>query len=294
MYIVQVRPHSSRIWHNAVLSTASRFRVQEKRQDLNKGGNIFLQNVGIYIASQKTKSTIKRSCPSPKPDESSPQPPIILFYILILSPIYAKSRKQFLSCITSTKTVCGFAISHACYMSYTSQYIWWNVQSMKLLVIQIPPAFLTYPNISFSTLYLNTFSSCSFLNLRNLVSHLYKTRQNYIPVHCLPYVFRQKMGRQKMNWKGKFHTLKLLNFYINALLILSVSPPLTVECSPTTMSPPLTAECTPPLTVCFCGRTTSWEGKHIIWCGQGSHTLMIGHHLHFFRERAAWGKRHEG
>ena len=173
--------------------------VQEKRQDLNKGGNIFLQNVGIYIASQKTKSTIKRSCPSPKPGESNPQLSIILFYILTLCLICAKSPKQFLPCITSTKTVCGFAISHACNRSYTSQYVWWNVQIMKLLVMQFSPAFLTYPNISFSTLYLNTFSSCCVLNLRNLVSHLYKTRQNYILVCGNPYIFTFLDSR----WKDK-------------------------------------------------------------------------------------------
>ena len=48
----------------------------------------------------------------------------------------------------------------------------------------------------------------------------------------------------------------------------------------TSVSPPHTAECTAPLTVCVCGRTTSWEGRLITWCGQGNRTLMTGHLLH--------------
>jgi len=77
-------------------------------------------------------------------------------------------------------------------------------------------------------------------------------------------------------------------------LITSVYPPTYCRTYIISVSSPINAECTPHLTVCVCGRTTSWEGRHISWCGQGSRTLMIDHLLHFFREGAAWGKRHEG
>lgn len=48
----------------------------------NSGGSRFLQNVGMYLplytASHRgKKKPLTESHPPPKPDESSPQPPII-------------------------------------------------------------------------------------------------------------------------------------------------------------------------------------------------------------------------
>jgi hypothetical protein len=35
--------------------------AKKKTQDLNMGGNIFLQNVGIYIISQKAKAPLREA-----------------------------------------------------------------------------------------------------------------------------------------------------------------------------------------------------------------------------------------
>jgi len=136
---------------------------------------------------------------------------------------------------------------------------------MKLLVMQFSPAFLTYPHIPFS--------SCCVLNLRNLVSLLYKTRQNYIFVHRNLYIFRWQMERRKMNRKEQqcLHLICLI-FYMYAILILSVSPPhLLLNVHHLTVSPHLLLNV--PLPQCL------------------PHLLLNVHHLSQYVSVA--GQRHE-
>ena len=143
--------------------------------------------------------------------------------------------------------MCGFAVFHACKMSYTAQCIWWKVQSMNLLAIPITPAFLIYPNIPFSTLYFDNIIKCCSLNMMNQVSHPYKTRKNYIFVYRNQHIFKWQMGRQKMNWKSTtFPKINLLNFYMKAVVNSSLSPPTYCWTYTTSLSPPLTAQRTPP------------------------------------------------
>jgi hypothetical protein len=47
---------------------------------------------------------------------------------------------------------------------YNSNYTWWRLQIMKLLVIQLSPSFFG-PNILLNTLFSNTHSFCSSLTL---------------------------------------------------------------------------------------------------------------------------------
>jgi hypothetical protein len=59
---------------------------------------------------------------------------------------------------------------------YNSNYTWRRVQIMKLLVMQFSPLSHQFaPNILLNTLFSNTPSLCSFLNIREQVSRPYRT-----------------------------------------------------------------------------------------------------------------------
>jgi hypothetical protein len=89
--------------------------------------------------------------------------------------------------ISNQNPVCIPLLPHSCYMPCSShppwldhsKYTWWRVQVLKLLIIQFSPTSLTYslfgPNILLSTLFSDTLSLCSSLNVRNQVSHPYRT-----------------------------------------------------------------------------------------------------------------------
>jgi hypothetical protein len=76
---------------------------------------------------------------------------------------------------------------HSCYIPRPSQpprlhysnYTWRSVQITKL-VMQFPPSTLLGPNILLSTLFTKTLSLCSCLNVRDQVSHSYRTRGKII------------------------------------------------------------------------------------------------------------------
>jgi hypothetical protein len=79
--------------------------------------------------------------------------------------------------------VCFSHLPHACYMSrppHTPWFdrpdnIWWSLQVVKLLIMQSSPSSCYFhhpsPNILLSTLFLNTFSLCSYLSVRDQVFH---------------------------------------------------------------------------------------------------------------------------
>jgi hypothetical protein len=83
---------------------------------------------------------------------------------------------------------------HTCYMTRPSHpprldysnYTWRRVQITKLLVMQFLHSPVTSslfgPNILLSTLFSNTLSLCSSLNVRDQVSHPYRTTGKYIPI----------------------------------------------------------------------------------------------------------------
>jgi hypothetical protein len=60
-----------------------------------------------------------------------------------------------------------------------SNNFWWKVQTMQLLMMQFFPVSVTSsllgPNIPLSALFSNTLNLRSSLNVREQVSHLYKT-----------------------------------------------------------------------------------------------------------------------
>jgi hypothetical protein len=64
---------------------------------------------------------------------------------------------------------------------------------MKLLVMQLSPPsvtpFLCGPNILLNTLFSNTFSLCSSINVRDNVSHPYRTTGKIIVLYILTFTF---------------------------------------------------------------------------------------------------------
>jgi hypothetical protein len=70
---------------------------------------------------------------------------------------------------------------------------------MKLIILQFSPTSCNFgPNILLSTLFSNTFSLFSSLNVRDQASHPYRNHsQNYSFVYSIFYVFRQQMEDER-------------------------------------------------------------------------------------------------
>jgi hypothetical protein len=87
---------------------------------------------------------------------------------------------------------------------YHSNYTWRKVQVMKLrnMNFSLVTSSLFGPNILLSNLFSNTHSPCSSLNIRDQVSHSYRTTGKVIVLNILIfYVFRQQTRRQKvLDW----------------------------------------------------------------------------------------------
>jgi hypothetical protein len=71
-----------------------------------------------------------------------------------------------------------------------SNYVWRRVQVMTLLIMQSPiTSSLLGPNILLSTLFSNTLNLCSSLNVRDQVSHPYRTTGKIIVLYILIFMF---------------------------------------------------------------------------------------------------------
>jgi hypothetical protein len=72
--------------------------------------------------------------------------------------------------------------------SFTCNYVWQRVQIMQFLIMQLSPTYCHIipfgPNILPSTLFSNTLSLCYF-NIRDKVSHPYRTKDKIIALHIL-------------------------------------------------------------------------------------------------------------
>jgi hypothetical protein len=84
-----------------------------------------------------------------------------------------------------------------------SNFTWRRVQVMKLLIVyflQPRTSSLLGPNILFSILFWNTFSLCSSINIRDQMSHPYRTTGKIIVLYVPIFMFLVSRGEDKRFW----------------------------------------------------------------------------------------------
>ena len=144
------------------------------------------------------------TCPYPEPDRSSPYPAslflkIHLNIILLFTPGTPNGSPSLR--FPHLNSVCASHLPHTRYMlhpSHSSRFdhsnnIGWRVQFIKLLNLHSPiTSSLLGPNILLNTLFSNTLSLRSSLNVSDQVSHSNLNKQNIVQEnedvrHCSSY-----------------------------------------------------------------------------------------------------------
>jgi hypothetical protein len=140
--------------------------------------------------------------------QSIPAHPISEIHPNKPQPKSKSSYELFPSVLSQKNPVCILLIPYAYYMTCLSHppwldysnYIWRSVQLMKLLVIQLsqPPVTsgLLGPTILLNTLFSNTVSRGSSLNVRNQASYTYRTTGKIIVLYILVFTF---LGSRQSN-----------------------------------------------------------------------------------------------
>jgi hypothetical protein len=129
-----------------------------------------------------------------EPDQSNPSHPILTtIHFNTVHPPTSWSSQWSLSFWLSHKyNICIplLPIRATC-PAHHSNYTWRRVQVMKLLIMHFlqPPvtSSLFGPNILLNTLFPNALSLCSSLNIRDHVSHPYRTTCEFIVLCCKEY-----------------------------------------------------------------------------------------------------------
>jgi hypothetical protein len=91
-----------------------------------------------------------------------------------------------------------------CSSTCFSNYTWRRVQITKFIIMQFSPLshhlIPPWPKILLSTLFSNTFSLCSSLNVRNKVSHPYRTTGKIIVLCILIFKFFDSNREDRRFW----------------------------------------------------------------------------------------------
>jgi hypothetical protein len=117
------------------------------------------------------------------------------------------------SCLFLSGSPTNILYPHSCYMPcsphppwlYHSNYIWRGVQVMKLLImhsfLQPPVTSSLFGQIFSSVLcFPNTLSLCSSLNIRDLVSHPYRTTGKIVVSYIRIFMFLDSRREDKWFW----------------------------------------------------------------------------------------------
>ena len=131
-------------------------------------------------------------CPHPEPDQSSPCSPshFLKIHLNIILPSTLGSRKWTLALRFPHQTpVHASPILHTRHMPRPSQSSWFYHSQNIRWGLAFPPllCYLTLlgPNILLNTLFSNTLSLCSSLNVSDQVSYPYKTTGKIIVLYIL-------------------------------------------------------------------------------------------------------------
>jgi hypothetical protein len=154
-----------------------------------------------------------------EPDSSLPHSPVLILRHInpihttpsYLSKIHLRLRYPSLW-FSYQQIIRVHLLPHSCYMPRqshplrlnNSNYTWRRVQISKLHVMQCPvTSFLFCPNILLSTLFSNTLSLCSALNVIDQVSHPYRTTGKIVILYIHIFTFfdsRREYGRFWTEW----------------------------------------------------------------------------------------------
>jgi hypothetical protein len=101
--------------------------------------------------------------------------------------------------------------------------IYWWVQIMKFLTVQLPPfprhITLLGPDILLKTLFSDTLNLCSSLSVRDQVSHPHKTSGRIMVLYILTFTFLDSRRDDKRLWTECYQAFPEFSLFMHAVVI---------------------------------------------------------------------------